>query len=69
MAARMPEFFDVDERLEELSAKGDDLDRVNRLVDFEIFRPDLEKGVPRTDRSQGGRLPFDHVFRSIVVTA
>ncbi len=55
-------FFDVDERLEELSAKGDALERLNGLVDFELFRPDLEKAVPRADRSRGGRPPFDHVF-------
>ncbi len=34
-------FFDVDERLKELSAKGDDLERLNGIVDFEAFRPDL----------------------------
>jgi transposase, IS5 family len=38
-------FFDFDERLEELSAKGDHLERLNGLVDFELFRPDLEKAV------------------------
>ncbi|HKH81824.1 MAG TPA: IS5/IS1182 family transposase, partial [Methylovirgula sp.] len=38
----MPGFFDVDERLRELSAKGDDLERVKSLVDFEMFRPALE---------------------------
>jgi IS5 family transposase len=38
MTKRMPGFFDVEERLRELSAKGDDLERVKALVDFEIFR-------------------------------
>ena len=55
-------FFDIDERLKELSAKGDTLNRLNGLVDFELFRPDLERAVPRADRSRGGRPPFDHVF-------
>ena len=32
-----PGFFDVDERLKELSAKGDDLERLNAIVDFEMF--------------------------------
>ena len=27
-------FFDVDDRLKELSAKGDDLERLNAIVDF-----------------------------------
>src|SRR5215210_2765872 len=55
-------FFDVDERLKELSAKGDDLERLNAIVDFEVFRPDLARAVPRSDGSKGGRPPFDHVF-------
>jgi IS5 family transposase len=59
---RQAGFFDVEDRLAELSAKGDDLERLNKLVDFELFRHDLERAVPRKDRSRGGRPPFDHVF-------
>ena len=38
MADRAPGFFDVEERLKELSAKGDALERLNAVVDFELFR-------------------------------
>ena len=55
-------FFDVDERLKELSAKGDGLERLSAIVDFEVFRSDLARAVPRSDGSKGGRPPFDHVF-------
>ena len=55
-------FFDIDERLKELSAKGDDLERLNAIVEFEAFRSDLARAVPRSDGSRGGRPPFDHVF-------
>jgi len=55
-------FFEVDERLKELSAKGDALERLNAIVDFEAFRPDLAQAVPRSDGSKGGRPAFDHVF-------
>src|ERR687894_263800 len=55
-------FFDLDQRLKELSAKGDDLERLNAIVDFEAFRPDLARAVPRSDGSRGGRPPFDPVF-------
>jgi transposase, IS5 family len=55
-------FFDLDERLHELSAKGDHLERLSAIVDFELFRPDLARAVPRLDGSKGGRPPFDHVF-------
>ena len=71
MADRAPGFFDVDDRLAELSAKGDDLERVKALVDFEIFRPALETAVARADRSKGGRPPFDHVlmFKVLILQA
>jgi transposase, IS5 family len=59
---RQPGFFDVEERLAGLSAKGDGLERLSAVVDFELFRPELERAVPRADRSQGGRPPFDHVL-------
>jgi transposase, IS5 family len=67
----MPGFFDVDERLADLSAKGDDLEWVKALVDFEIFRPALEAAVPRADRSKGGRPPFDHgfMFKALILQA
>jgi transposase, IS5 family len=64
-------FFDVDERLKQLSAKGDALERLNGVVDFELFRADLERAVPRSDRSKGGRPPFDHVlmFKALILQA
>jgi transposase, IS5 family len=52
-------FFDIDERLRELSAKGDDLERLNTIVDFEVFQPDLVRAVLRSDGSRGGRPAFD----------
>jgi len=55
-------FFDLEERLAGLSRKGDDLERLNAVIDFELFRPELERAVPRADRSKGGRPPFDHVL-------
>ena len=55
-------FFDIDERLKDLSAKGDDLERLKGLVDFEMFRAALREAVSRSDGSKGGRPPFDHVL-------
>ena len=54
--------FVVHHPLNELSAKGDTLERLNGWVDFELFWPDLERAVPPADRSRGGRPPFDHVL-------
>ena len=69
--ARQAGLFDIEERLRELSSKGDDLERVNALVDFEAFRSDLKRAVPRSDRAKGGRPPYDHVlmFRTLILQA
>lgn len=55
----------------DLSAKGDDLERVNALVDFEMFRAELERAVPRSNRAKDGRPPYDHVlmFRILILQA
>jgi hypothetical protein len=47
--------FDIDERLREMSAKGDDPERLNAIVDLEAFRPDLARALPRSDGRKGGR--------------
>ena len=64
-------FFDVDERLRQISAKGDSLERLNAVIDFELFRAGLERAVPRADRVKGGRPAFDHVlmFKTLILQA
>ncbi|MXP65975.1 transposase [Roseomonas sp. M0104] len=52
----------MDARLRELSAKGNDLERLAALVDFECFRRELEQAVPRSDAAKGGHPVFDHVL-------
>ena len=62
-------FFDADERLRALSAAGDPLERLKTVVDFELFRAELEAALNRADRSRGGRPPYDAVlmFRVLVL--
>jgi Transposase domain (DUF772) len=43
--------------------KGEGLERLSAVVDFARFRGDLERAVVRSDRSRGGRPPFDQVLR------
>jgi IS5 family transposase len=71
MAGRQPGFWDVEERLRELSAQGDPLEKLGATVDFEIFRGGLEAALGSRDRSKGGRPPFDPVlkFRMLVLQA
>jgi IS5 family transposase len=62
-------FFDVDERLAALSAAGDPLVRLSKVVNFELFGAVLDKALNRSDRSQGGRPPYDAVlvFKGLVL--
>ncbi len=48
-------FFDAEDRLRSLSAAGDPLERLKAVVDFELFRAELEAALRRGDRSRGGR--------------
>lgn len=53
-----PGLFDVEDRLARLSDLGDQLEAFAMVVDFEIFRPDLEAALGYSDRGKGGRPPF-----------
>ena len=46
-------FFDVEERLKDLSAKGDDLERLNTVVNFELFRAEFESRSAAVRRVEG----------------
>ena len=58
-----------DERLRWLSAAGDPLERLAAVVDFELFRPELDAALGRSDRAKGGRPPYDAVlmFKRLVL--
>ena len=64
-------FWDVEDRLKEISAEGDPLERLARTVDFELFRPVLTKVLGRRDPANGGRPSFDPVlkFKMLVLGA
>src|SRR3954453_1190485 len=69
--SRQPGFFDVDERLHRLSARGDQLDAFAAAVDFELFRPALDAALAYADGTKGGRPPLDPVmmFKVLVIQA
>lgn len=64
-------FWDFEERLKELSAEGDPLEKLGATVDFELFRPVLAKALRRSHPSKGGRPGFDPVlkFKMLVLQA
>jgi IS5 family transposase len=67
--AGQPGFFDLDERYAVLSAAGDPLERLGAVIDFELFRAELDDALDRSDRARGGRPPYDAVlmFKVLVV--
>jgi len=68
---KQPGFFDVDERLARVSTLGDPLEVMASVIDFEGFRPVLDRALARSDRSKGGRPPFDAVlmFKILILAA
>src|SRR5438445_8893328 len=67
-------FFDAEKRLAALSAKGDPLEAIDRLVPWERFRSDIEAVVLTPDevkKSSAGRKPVDAIvmFRMLVLQA
>ena len=69
--ARQPGFFDVEERLRRLSDLGDQLEAYGQVVNFELFRSDLEAALSYSDGAKGGRPPCDAVlmFKILVIQA
>ena len=67
-------FFDVEKRLAALSAKGDPLEAIDRLMPWESFRADIEAVVLTPEdskKSNAGRKPIDAIvmFRMLVLQA
>ena len=55
-------FFDQDEAAAgPLGGRGS-AERLAAVVDFEVFRRDLEQALSRSDRAKGGRPPDDAVL-------
>jgi IS5 family transposase len=55
-------FFDQDIRLSKLSQLGDPLERLNKGVDFELFRSILTEKLTKLSVGPGGRPPYDYVM-------
>lgn len=65
-------FFDAEKRLSLISAKGDPLEMIDRVVPFESFRAQIEAAIltPASEKkSKAGRKPIDVIvmFRMLVL--
>jgi len=54
--------FDWQTRFEQLDNGGDPLTKLNEVVNWELFRKDLEKARDKERKSNAGRKPFDVVL-------
>jgi transposase, IS5 family len=57
--------FDAEFRLRKLDGIGDPLQKLSRGINWERFRPLLDKGFTKEDpaKGPGGRPPYDNVLR------
>ena len=59
-------FFDVERRLEAISALGDPLETIKKIVPWEDFRTDIEavtETKPEKRKSNAGRKPYDTILK------
>ena len=61
--------FDLENRYPSLSKTGDPLERLNAIIDWEIFRPILERVDKKERKSQAGRKPTSRIlmFKMLVL--
>ncbi len=55
-------FFAEDNRLAKLSKLGDQLEKLNRVMDWKIFEPLLKSVFAKEAKGAGGRPPYDYVM-------
>ena len=63
-------FFDLERRLDALSAKGDPLETIKTTVPWEAFRADIEavtETKPEEKKSNAGRKPYDAILKFKIV--
>lgn len=58
---RQAGLFGLSDHLKRLSAHGDPLEELGRIIDFEAFRPVLVAALAYGDGAKGGRPPYDPV--------
>lgn len=62
-------FFDVNRRYRQLDKLQDPLLVLSSLIDFEMFREEIEKGLERERKDNSGRKPFDKImlFKGLIL--
>ena len=54
--------FDVENKLTELSAMGDPLEKLNKVMNWNRFKPVIDKAFRKERKSNAGRPPYDYIL-------
>ena len=63
MKAKQLSFFDEAKRYEKKTKLGDPLERLDSVMDWEMFRAPLNKVCQKEDYTRGGRPPIDVIIK------
>ena len=63
MKAKQIGFFDEENRYKKLTELGDPLEKLNSIMNWEVFRDDLTRVCQKEDYSKGGRPPIDVIVK------
>ena len=63
MKARQLSFFDEAKRYEKITKLGDPLEKLDSVMDWEMFRAPLTKVCQKEDYTRGGRPPIDVIIK------
>lgn len=68
---RQAGLFGLSDHLKRLSAYGDPLEELGRIIDFDLFGPTLAAALAYGDGAKGGRPPYDPVamFKVLILAA
>ena len=57
-----PGFFDLQNRYESLSSEGDPLEKLDKIVDWKVFLPLINRAFDRGRKSEAGRKPYNRLL-------
>ena len=54
--------FDIENKLTELSKMGDPLEKLDKAINWKVFKPVINKAFRKERKSNAGRPPFDYLM-------
>ena len=62
-------FFDFEFKMDDIKKHQPPLQKLNKVIDWEIFRPILESALLNKNKAKSGRPPFDKIlmFKIIIL--